>query len=262
MGSCFISRKGVVVVRACGRLSDELRDLKISRSVLRHPEGSAQIDLGFTRVICTATIEDRVPSFLRGSGQGWVTAEYAMLPRSTLVRVNRERGVASARSLEIQRLIGRALRVVTDCAILGEKTIRIDCDVIQADGGTRTAAVSGAFIAMADAFLRLRKAGALAEPPLHDYVAAVSVGLLEETPFLDLDYNEDSSADVDLNIVMTPGGELVEVQGSAERKPFSLQQLESMIALAATGVQVIAACQSRVLGQDAALLFKSKIFGI
>ena len=236
--------------RTDGRKKGELRPMRITRSYLRHPEGSALIELGDTQVICTASVENKVPPFLNGQGQGWVTAEYAMLPRSTEVRVNRERAGVNARSLEIQRLIGRSLRAVVDLPAMGEKTIKIDCDVLQADGGTRTAAISGAFVALVEALNSLLDKGELVSLPLTDYLSAVSVGLLGGVPVLDLSFAEDSAAGVDMNVVMTASGELVEVQGSAEEKPFSRKQLEEMLDLAAAGVLRITGKQKEALGPE------------
>ena len=236
--------------RKDGRKAGELRPMRITRSYLRHPEGSALIELGDTQVICTASVEDKVPPFLNGQGQGWVTAEYAMLPRSTEVRVNRERAGVNARSLEIQRLIGRSLRAVVDLKAMGERTIKVDCDVLQADGGTRTAAISGAFVALVEALVSLGDSGELVSLPLTDYLSAVSVGLLDGAPILDLSFAEDSAAGVDMNVVMTASGELVEVQGSAEEKPFSRKQLGEMLDLAASGVLLITERQKEALGPE------------
>ncbi len=236
------------IIRSDRRGPGELRPIKVTRSYLRHPEGSALIELGDTRVICTASLEEKVPPFLNGRTQGWVTAEYAMLPRSTEVRVNRERTVVNARSLEIQRLIGRSLRAVTDLKALGERTIKIDCDVLQADGGTRTAAISGAFVAMVEAMTTLIEKEILAALPVEEYLSAVSVGLVDNTPVLDLSFEEDSAAGVDMNIIMTSSGKLVEIQGSAEENPFSREQLDSMLDLAARGMLEITACQKEALG--------------
>lgn len=237
-------------MRVDGRKYDEIRPIRITRSYLKYPEGSAHIELGDTRVICTASIEEKVPSFLKGMGQGWVSAEYAMIPGSTAVRVLRERGKANARSLEIQRLIGRSLRSVVDLHSLGERTIWLDCDVIQADGGTRTAAISGAFVALAEALFHLKEKEQLERLPLHDYLSAVSVGLYKNVPMLDLAFEEDSGAGVDMNVVMTAAGKLVEVQGSAEDKPFSREQMDELIDLASAGVKEITAHQKEVLGPE------------
>ena len=208
------------------------------------------IAFGDTRVLCTASVEDGVPGFLKGRGQGWVTAEYGMLPRSTHTRTDREaaRGKQSGRTQEIQRLIGRSLRAVTDLGALGERTVKLDCDVIQADGGTRTASVTGAFVALYDALSRLRDRGALAESPIRDFVAAVSVGIYEGVPVLDLDYDEDSHCDTDMNVVMTGSGGFVEVQGTAEGAPFSAGQMQALIALAQQGIAELVAAQKAALG--------------
>jgi len=227
----------------------ELRRVSIERGYTRHAEGSVLITFGDTRVLCTASVEDGVPGFLKGRGQGWVTAEYGMLPRSTHTRSDREaaRGKQSGRTQEIQRLIGRSLRAVTDLAALGERTVKLDCDVIQADGGTRTASVTGAFVALYDALARLQDRGALAESPIRDFVAAVSVGLYEGVPVLDLDYDEDSHCDTDMNVVMTGSGGFVEVQGTAEGAPFSGEQMQALIALARQGIAELVAKQRAAL---------------
>ncbi len=243
-------------MRIDGRKANELRPLAITRSYLKNPEGSALIELGGTKVICTASIEDKIPQFLKGLGQGWVTAEYAMLPRSTTVRSQRERNSANSRSLEIQRLIGRSLRAVTDLNKLGERTVWIDCDVIEADGGTRTAAISGAFVALAEACLHLKRQKVISDFPLQGFLAAVSAGLLTGEPVLDLSYEEDAAAGVDVNFVMTADGKLVEVQGSAEERPFSRAELEILLDLAAAGIAEIAACQKNVLGEEVVRLIE------
>jgi ribonuclease PH len=248
-------------MRTDGRKNNELRPVKISRSYLKYPEGSALIELGGTKVICTASVEDKVPQFLRGAEQGWVTAEYAMLPRSTAVRSQRERNSANSRSLEIQRLIGRSLRAVVDLKQLGERTIWIDCDVLEADGGTRTASISGAFVALAEALYHLRQQGQIEVFPLADYLSAVSVGLLEGNPVLDLAYEEDASAGVDMNVVMTANGKLVEVQGSAEDKPFSRNQLDLLLDLATAGIIEIATSQKEVLGPSITVLIDEAAAG-
>ena len=227
-----------------------MRRVSIERGYTRHAEGSVLIAFGDTRVLCTASVEDGVPGFLKGRGQGWVTAEYGMLPRSTHTRTDREaaRGKQSGRTQEIQRLIGRSLRAVTDLGALGERTVKLDCDVIQADGGTRTASVTGAFVALYDALSRLRDRGALAESPIRDFVAAVSVGIYEGVPVLDLDYDEDSHCDTDMNVVMTGSGGFVEVQGTAEGAPFSAGQMQALIALAQQGIAELVAAQKAALG--------------
>ncbi len=225
-------------MRQDGRKSDQLRPIRITRHFTIHAEGAVLIEFGNTKVICTASVEERVPAHKRGSGEGWVTAEYGMLPRSTHTRTDREaaRGKQSGRTQEIQRLIGRSLRAVVDLSKLGERTLQIDCDVIQADGGTRCASITGAYLALRDACQTLVTAGRLAVSPLHDSVAAVSVGMVKGHALLDLDYAEDSSCDTDMNIVMTGTGGIVEIQGSAEGMPFSTQQLESLLALGQTGI--------------------------
>ena len=232
------------------RGADQLRSVRIQRDYTRHAEGSVLIEFGDTRVLCTASVEDKVPGFLRGRGQGWVTAEYGMLPRSTNTRTDREaaRGRQSGRTQEIQRLIGRSLRAVTDMEKLGERTVQIDCDVIQADGGTRTAGITGAFVALHDAISVLMRRGLVAESPLRDFVAAVSVGIVEGAPVLDLDYAEDSACDTDMNVVMTGAGRYVEVQGTAEGEPFSREQMGSLLELASAGIQELIGHQRRALG--------------
>lgn len=228
---------------------DGVRPVRITPNYLIHPEGSALIECGRTHVICAASVEEKVPHFLRGSGSGWVTSEYGMLPRSTGTRMIREvsRGKPSGRTQEIQRLIGRALRSVVDLQRFGERTVWVDCDVIQADGGTRTAAITGSFVALALAVDRLRASGKLEHPVLIDYVAAVSVGIVGSKSLLDLDYDEDSTADVDLNVVMTGGGDFVEIQGTAEKRSFSADQLHSLLDLAALGIQNLIDDQKKVL---------------
>jgi len=232
------------------RGADQLRSVRIQRDYTRHAEGSVLIEFGDTRVLCTASVEDKVPGFLRGRGQGWVTAEYGMLPRSTNTRTDREaaRGRQSGRTQEIQRLIGRSLRAVTDMEKLGERTVQIDCDVIQADGGTRTAGITGAFVALHDAISVLMRRGLVAESPLRDFVAAVSVGIVEGAPVLDLDYAEDSACDTDMNVVMTGSGGFVEVQGTAEGAPFSQAQMDALMVLAQRGIRELIAKQKEALG--------------
>lgn len=241
-------------MRPDGRRADEMRPVTITRDFLRHAEGSVLITVGETRVICTASVEEKVPAFLRDTGQGWVTAEYGMLPRSTKTRSPREvsAGRPSGRTFEIQRLIGRSLRGITDLSALGERTIWIDCDVLQADGGTRTAAISGAFIALADAFQVLRQNGAIKTLPLKDFVAAISVGLVEGAVVLDLCYAEDSMAEVDMNVVMTGSGKYIEVQGTAEEKPFDRQHLDAMLQVAEGGIRDLIALQRKLLAERAA----------
>ena len=227
-----------------------MRPVKVNRGFLKHAEGSLFIEVGETKVLCTATVEDKVPVFLRSTGQGWVTAEYGMLPRATKTRTPRESatGRASGRTFEIQRLIGRSLRAVIDLTRLGERTVLVDCDVIQADGGTRTTAITGAFVAMADALARLQESGLLKGPPLKDFVAAVSVGSVEGRLMLDLNYVEDSMADVDMNVVMTGAGKFVEVQGTAEEVPFDKAQLDQMLQLAMRGIEKLVDLQRQLLG--------------
>ena len=238
------------MTRPSRREPDQLRPIAIERGFTRHAEGSVLIAFGDTRVICTASVEEGVPGFLKGRGQGWVTAEYGMLPRSTHTRTDREaaRGKQSGRTQEIQRLIGRSLRTVIDLEALGERTVKLDCDVIQADGGTRTASVTGAFVALHDAVARLQERGALADSPIRDFVAGVSVGLYEGVPILDLDYAEDSRCDTDMNVVMTGSGGFIEVQGTAEGAPFSAAQMQALIALAQQGIAQLIAKQKAALG--------------
>jgi ribonuclease PH len=238
------------MMRPSRRRPDELRAITIERRYTRHAEGSVLIGFGDTRVICTASVEEGVPGFLKGRGQGWVTAEYGMLPRSTHTRTDREaaRGRQSGRTQEIQRLIGRSLRAVTDLGQLGERTVKLDCDVIQADGGTRTASVTGAFVALHDAVGALLERGILAASPIRDFVAGVSVGLYEGVPILDLDYAEDSGCDTDMNVVMTGSGGFVEVQGTAEGDPFSPAHMQALIALAQQGITELVAKQRAALG--------------
>ena len=225
-------------VRPSGRAPDELRPLSFVRGYTAHAEGSVLVGFGGTRVLCTASVEEGVPSFLRGKGQGWVTAEYGMLPRATHTRSAREaaRGKQSGRTQEIQRLIGRALRAVVDLKALGERTITVDCDVLQADGGTRTAAITGGFVALADAVDTLIKRRALSANPIHGQVAAVSVGIFRGIPVLDLDYAEDSNAETDMNVVMNSGGAFVEVQGTAEGHAFRRHELDRLLDLASQGI--------------------------
>lgn len=236
--------------RADGRKWDESRPLNIENAYLLYPEGSALIAMGNTKVICTATLENKVPQFLRNTGRGWLTAEYGMLPRSTQTRMEREavKGRPGGRTQEIQRLIGRSLRAVTDLTAFGEKTVYVDCDVIQADGGTRTASITGGFIAVAELFRTLVEKGELARLPLNDYVAAVSVGIIGESLLLDLDYMEDSQADVDMNFVMTGRGLFIEVQGTAEKTPFDRGMLNQMTDLAVSGIERLHERQAEILG--------------
>ncbi len=238
------------MMRSSKRSADQLRPVRIQRNYTRHAEGSVLVEFGDTRVICTASVEERVPGFLRDRGQGWVTAEYGMLPRSTNTRTDREasRGKQTGRTQEIQRLIGRSLRAVVDLKKLGERTIQIDCDVIQADGGTRTAGITGAFVALHDAVTLLMQRGAVTPSPVRDFVAAVSVGIVEGTPVLDLDYAEDSTCDTDMNVVMTGSGGFVEVQGTAEGAPFSQAQMDALMVLAQAGIRGLIAKQKAALG--------------
>jgi len=238
-------------MRKDGRRPDEIRPVVITRDYLRHPKGSVLIEMGDTRVICAASVEEGVPPFLKNTGRGWLTAEYAMIPSSTHERSVREssRGKVGGRTHEIQRLIGRALRAVTDLTAFGERTIHIDSDVIQADGGTRTAAITGAFVALVDAFRKLRAEGLVDRVPVRDFVSAVSVGLVDGRMLLDLQYEEDSRAEVDMNIVMTRGGLFIEVQGTAEGAPFTRERLEGLTDLAATGIALLTQKQIESLGE-------------
>jgi ribonuclease PH len=235
--------------RTSGRRPDELRPLAITRGFTRHAEGSVLIEMGDTHVLCTASVEEGVPSFLKGKGQGWLTAEYGMLPRATNTRMRREaaEGRQSGRTQEIQRLIGRSLRAVTDLAALGERTLKIDCDVLQADGGTRCASITGACVAAADAFAWCRARGLITGNPLREFVAAVSVGVVDGRPLLDLDYGEDSGCDTDMNVVMTAGGGFVELQGTAEGAPFTRAEMEALVGLAEGGIRDLVARQQAAL---------------
>jgi ribonuclease PH len=224
------------VPRADGRAPDQLRPITLARDFLVHPEGSVLVEFGATKVICTATVEDKVPPFLKGQGLGWITAEYGMLPRSTNTRMGRENRGPSGRSQEIQRLVGRALRAIADRGKMGERTVWIDCDVIQADGGTRTAAITGGWVALHDCLAWMRARNIIVSEPLRDHVAAISYGICNGVAVLDLDYAEDSEADTDANFVMTGAGHLVEVQGTAERTPFTEAQLMDLLALARKGI--------------------------
>lgn len=240
-------------MRPDGRTPKQLRQVTITPGFIKPAEGSALIEMGETKVVCTATIEDRVPPFLKGKGQGWVSAEYAMLPRATAERTQRERTKVGGRTQEIQRLVGRSLRAVIDFAAMGERTIWIDCDVIQADGGTRTASITGAFVALVAACRKGVASGQFSGMPVKDYVAAVSVGVVDGRRVLDLTYAEDSRAEVDMNVVMTGSGGFIEVQGTAERTPFSSEDLSELTQLAAGGIKKLAACQKVALGQALAL---------
>lgn len=237
--------------RIDGRAPHELRSVKIFPGFLPYAEGSVLIEMGNTRVICAASLEERVPHFLRNTGQGWLTAEYAMLPRATQQRTSREigRGGPSGRTHEIQRLIGRSLRAVADMKALGERTITIDCDVLQADGGTRTAAITGAYVAFALAEKRLFKSGKISKPVVTNQVAAVSVGIVTGVPLLDLQYDEDSKAEVDMNVVCTGDGRFIEVQGTAEREPFSRAQMDDLLSLASRGINALVGIQREVVSR-------------
>jgi ribonuclease PH len=237
-------------IRSAGRAADALRPVSLERGYTQHAEGSVLVSFGATRVLCTASVEEKVPPHKRGSGEGWVTAEYGMLPRSTHTRSDREaaKGKQSGRTQEIQRLIGRSLRAVFDLKALGERTIQLDCDVLQADGGTRTAAITGAWVAAFDAVRWLQAQGKLTQNPLRDAVAAVSVGIVQGTPLLDLEYTEDSACDTDMNVVMTGSGGFVEVQGTAEGVPFSRAEMDSLLALADHGIGRLLALQKQALG--------------
>jgi ribonuclease PH len=237
-------------VRPSGRRADELRPIRIQRNYTKHAEGAVLVEFGDTRVLCTASVEERVPPFLKDSGRGWVTAEYGMLPRSTNTRTDREaaRGKQSGRTQEIQRLIGRSLRAVVDLSLLGSRTIHLDCDVLQADGGTRTAAITGSFVALHDAFSFLKNKNLLPAWPIRDHVAAISVGLFKGAPVLDLDYAEDSKCDCDMNVVMTGAGGFVEVQGTAEGEPFDRKELDALLGLAQRGIAQLVGSQKKALG--------------
>jgi ribonuclease PH len=239
------------LLRRDGRRRDETRPVKVTRNFIKHAEGSVLIEMGETKVICTASVEEKVPSFLKDKGQGWVTAEYAMIPRATHERSQREaaRGKQGGRTLEIQRLVGRALRAVVDFEALGERTIWIDCDVIQADGGTRTASITGAFIALADALTLLKTRGVIKKRPLNDYLAAISVGKVGGEVMVDLAYEEDYLAQVDMNLVMTGRGRFVEVQGTAERTPFEKKDLDEFLSLGWHAIQGLVTLQRELIGE-------------
>jgi ribonuclease PH len=238
------------MTRLDGRTADAVRPTRLTPDFVMHPEGSVLIEVGNTRVICTASIEDRVPPFLRNSGKGWVTAEYGMLPRATSTRTQREAtsGKVGGRTQEIQRLIGRSLRSVTSMAEMGERTVWVDCDVIQADGGTRTASITGGFVALVLAMQRMRDAGQIKSIPVQDYVAATSVGVVGGLPMLDLAYEEDSRADVDMNIVKTGDGRFIEIQGTAEGPPFERQALDDLMALGDRGIRELVEMQRAIVG--------------
>jgi ribonuclease PH len=236
--------------RSEGRAADALRPVTIERHYTKHAEGSVLVSFGHTKVLCTASVEEKVPPFKRGGGEGWLTAEYGMLPRATHTRNDREaaKGKQSGRTQEIQRLIGRSLRSVFDLKALGERTIALDCDVLQADGGTRTAAITGAFVAAHDAVSLLMKQGKLSASPIRDFLAAISVGVVQGTPLLDLEYTEDSTCDTDMNVVMTASGGFVELQGTAEGEPFTRAEMDALLALADKGIRDLVAAQKRALG--------------
>lgn len=238
-------------MRPSGRQLDQLRDVKITRQFTKHAEGSVLVEFGNTQVICTASIENSVPRFLKGKGQGWITAEYGMLPRSTGSRMNREaaRGKQSGRTQEIQRLIGRSLRASTDMSLLGENTIYLDCDVIQADGGTRTASITGSCVALVDAFTNLQEKGHIKKSPLLNMIASVSVGIYKGEVVLDLDYDEDSQAETDMNVVMTESGQFIEVQGTAEGAPFSREENDRMLDVASKGISELVELQKAALSE-------------
>jgi len=235
------------MARLDGRSLDQLRKVTITRNFNKYAEGSCLIELGNTKVICTASVEESVPPFLKNSGNGWVTAEYGMLPRSCSSRI--PRGKDSGRTYEIQRLVGRSLRTVTNMKRMGERTIWIDCDVIQGDGGTRTASITGSFVALCDAFQKIKKAGLIQEVPISDFVAATSVGMVKGELLLDLAYDEDSQAEVDMNVVMTSKGELIEIQGTGERKTFSQEQMDKMLGLAKKGIGELVNLQKGLLSR-------------
>jgi ribonuclease PH len=234
-------------MRVDGRKADELRKVKMRRNYIKSAEGSVLIEMGDTKVICTATVDNTVPSFLRGKGTGWVTAEYAMLPRSSPQRIQRERSKVGGRTHEIQRLIGRSLRSIVDMTALGERSVLIDCDVVQADGGTRTASITGAYVALVDALRHIENQGLIETVPVMDYLAAISVGIVDGKPMLDLCYEEDSTAEVDMNLVMTGKGGVVELQGTAEGKPFSKKELGKLLALGEEGIKVLVQKQKDLL---------------
>ncbi|QBQ53163.1 ribonuclease PH [Nitrosococcus wardiae] len=239
-------------MRPSGRAPDELRPIRLTRHYTKYAEGSVLVEFGDTRVICNASVEERVPRFLKGKGQGWVTAEYGMLPRSTNIRMGREaaQGRQGGRTMEIQRLIGRSLRAVVDLTALGEVTVAIDCDVIQADGGTRTSAITGAYVALVDAVGSLLKKRVIAHSPIHGQVASVSVGIYEGRPVLDLDYIEDSTAETDMNVIMNEAGGFIEIQGTAEGHAFRMNELQAMLDLAKTGIGTLLAKQTEALAKS------------
>ena len=234
-------------MRPSGRSQDQMRDVRITRNYTKHAEGSVLVEFGDTKVICTASVDERVPGWMRGKGRGWVTAEYGMLPCATNTRNRRDKTMTAGRTLEIQRLIGRSLRAVVDRSKLGERTVKVDCDVIQADGGTRTAAITGGYIALALAIEKMLQQGVLDYSPLTDQVAAISVGMFNNQPVLDLNYEEDSNAQMDMNVVMMGNGDFVEVQGTAEGKPFNKQQLDDLLDLAKVGIEELLTIQKNCL---------------
>ncbi|MDP8234270.1 MAG: ribonuclease PH [Candidatus Saelkia tenebricola] len=237
-------------MRVDGRMRDAIREVKITKDYMPYAEGSCFIEMGSTKIVCTASIEEKVPAFLKGTGGGWITAEYSMLPRSCRMRVAREssRGTVNGRTREIQRLIGRSMRAIVDLKSMGERTVWIDCDVIQADGGTRTASITGGFVALYLALEHLVKNNLLSKNPVEDFLAAISVGIVEGEHVLDLVYEEDFKADVDMNIVMTGSGKIVEVQGTAEKEPFSKQDLDELIELASEGINELISVQKKTIG--------------
>jgi ribonuclease PH len=249
------------MLRSDGRKNLEIRPCKITRKYLKSPEGSVLIELGDTKVICTATIEDKVPGWMKDSGKGWITAEYGLLPRSTTIRSPREalRGKVNGRTSEIMRLIGRSLRSVVDLHLLGERQIVIDCDVIQADGGTRTASVTGSFVALVDAIGYLKEKGALDSRPVRSYLAAISCGIVEGEELLDLNYEEDSQAQADVNVVMTSTGDLVEIQGTGEKEPFQVKQLYRLVEVAKIGIDELVACQKEVLSDVKGIIWPDAV---
>lgn len=235
-----------MTVRLDGRAAEKIRRVNITRNYIKYAEGSCLMELGNTRVVCTASVEESVPPFLKGSGTGWVTAEYGMLPRSCATRIQRNKD--SGRTYEIQRLVGRSLRAITDMKQMGERTIWIDCDVIQADGGTRTASITGSFVALCDALNKLKKDGLISRMPVKDYVAATSVGIINGNLLLDLCYDEDSKAEVDMNVIMTGSGKFIEIQGTAERSPFAKDQMDNMLLLAKNGIEDLFGVQRKLVG--------------
>ncbi len=236
-------------MRPSGRNPDQMRTVNFTRNYTKHAEGSVLVEFGDTKVICTASVSDKTPGWMKGTGEGWVTAEYGMLPRSTGSRMGREaaRGKQGGRTMEIQRLIGRSLRAVVDMKLLGERTVHLDCDVIQADGGTRTASITGAYVALADAMQHLQDKKEISQNPLNGFVASVSVGVYEGTPVLDLDYDEDCNAETDMNVVMNDKGEFIEVQGTAEGHPFSRRELDQLLGLAESGIHELIKKQREAL---------------